>query len=355
MSIKKRAILILIAVVLVVFFHQFVRLVANPGDRLFDFFFARSFVQYLTLFTFAYTLILLSDRFVHYLHNKKELQNAVKFKKDWQLHGGILAEQLKVLNETLVKNGISGVIPQIRKQQAQLKQETSRVYEAINALVCLLPALGLFGTVLGLSNSLFTAFSGNAVGSEAIRKFVGALAIALDTTVLGLACSIIAGICVRLMVRLEEVLCEYREKFLRQLLHLDKLAHSSPAVAAGATNAIQPAADIDVFRTELRAITNEIVSHIKMSLEGFWVGMANKQFKYNQAAIDKVADSIASRLNNTISKLTVVVEKHNNHTAKVFAAQVRTLEHSINRRIPNEVIVRYEHNGHTAPEANDGE
>lgn len=63
------------------------------------------------------------------------------------------------------------------------------ICDIINFLDFLLSAIGIFGTILGLSNSLLTAFSEGSDGVKGIQQFVVSLTTVFDTTVLALACA----------------------------------------------------------------------------------------------------------------------------------------------------------------------
>lgn len=76
------------------------------------------------------------------------------------------------------------------------EEELERIYGFLNGATQLLLALGFLGTVWGISQSMFGAF-GNLSGATTdhlkllLENFSGALSTALDTTVLGIVCSVI--------------------------------------------------------------------------------------------------------------------------------------------------------------------
>jgi biopolymer transport protein ExbB/TolQ len=174
------------SVILFVLILSALHFIVRQGSQLFEFFFARSFVQYVTIYIFAFTVILLGSRTIFFLRNTQQFNAARKGKR-------ILSDQTKTVNEVLMKSGAEAAISFVNHMIKEEKNKISKSYEIINFLLCSLPACGLFGTMLGLSNSLFTAFSAGVGREKGIQQFVTALSTALDTTVLAMACAMFLG------------------------------------------------------------------------------------------------------------------------------------------------------------------
>lgn len=91
------------------------------------------------------------------------------------------------------------------EELAQRDEENlERVYSLLGSVIQVILAMGFFGTVWGISRSMFTSFTNlNTASADELKQGLGlftqALSTALDTTVLALVCGIIASIAVTTM------------------------------------------------------------------------------------------------------------------------------------------------------------
>jgi biopolymer transport protein ExbB/TolQ len=174
-----------------------------------DFFFRRGFVQWATLGVFAFGLMALVRRLGIYLREAWALRNLTRGKPG-KPGTSVVMRRLKRFQ--------SYVVPKPPKDTHQYAQslaesdanELAAGYGAVGDVVQVLPLLGFFGTVLGLSKALYTEFVvGKAaeagVGTTATSSsFARAIGTAFDTTLLALACTLVMIILQRLLYKREE-------------------------------------------------------------------------------------------------------------------------------------------------------
>lgn len=151
------------------------------------FVFERTFVQWALLFVFFIGLIYLACLVPHVVRNARygaQIAAAprgtlpVKPPERWQ--------RVLRAREIDERQDLAAFLSAVRdKDQA----DTEIAYRLPTDIVQLLPLIGFFGTVFGLSTGLYGAFLG--AGELTPRVFASAIAIAFDNTLLGLALTII--------------------------------------------------------------------------------------------------------------------------------------------------------------------
>ena len=210
----------------------------------------------------------------------------------------------------------------------------------------LIPALGLFGTMLGVSNALFTAFSGGSLGPEAVERFVGGLATAMDTTLLAMACSMPLFGFAWLLERVEHGLADDYERYVRQQCSVPDIAQKTDSTAA--------------LQAELRGLTRRIAAEAKATFAQF-LGSAAEDYRqsieravqdvfetqraHDQSMVQQVALEVATALRESVETMGEVIREHNQHVATEMTDHVGRLEQALHNRTPEEVVVRYRHNG----------
>jgi len=362
MSLRSRILVIVVSAFQFAAICLAISSIAEQGDRLFEFFFNRSIVQFLILYVFALSTTLLGHRFFGYLRDRLQLHAAKKNEDNWRDRAGAITGQINAVRKRFTEYGGSAALSCVVRIGQEEKDKLRKAYEVINFLILVLPALGLFGTMLGLSNSLFTAFSHGAAGPEAVQKFVGALSTALDTTVLALACAMLVGGCGWLLNRLEDGLSDQKTGLVRSLFSLDEFPPERHVGKNGEISSSHSPIAMDEFRSELRALTAEIVAETKSKFEKFLLdtavshylnldravrGALSKQREREEAMVEKVASRIAERLGESIAHVGKLIEKHNGRSTKDFVSKISRLEKALRKRTPDEVIIRYEHDGNS--------
>ena len=169
------------------------------------FLFDRSFVQWVILYAFFFGIGLLVQRSLLYAGEVK----AFRLTREQQLHGDSatrVCRRFRRLKSAVETRPITEV-HEYSKQLAEADASDLEFgYHVVGELIQIIPLLGFFGTVLGLSRGLHKDFlSELAQAASGIKSFVGAIGTAFDTTLLGLACTIVL-IILQLMVRKREEL-----------------------------------------------------------------------------------------------------------------------------------------------------
>jgi len=359
-----------VALVEVILICELINLIYHPGDQIFEFFFHRSFVQFLTLYVFALTATLLIYRTVLHVRARMQFRTSEKRKESWEVQPSFLSDQLNAVRKHLKEKGGKAALSCAKGLANEQKERVKKAYEVIHFLVGTLPALGLFGTVLGLSQSLFIAFSKGASGPGAVAQFVTALATALDTTVLGLVCAMFVGGFSWLLERLENQLGEEHAKLIRTKFSLDVVIPQGGNDHAGVSSHDPYSSVTETFRAELRALTSEILSEAKSTFEEILLDASRsfrllidgavkevwkEQREHDEAMVEKVASQISDRLGKSVDRIGNLIEKSDSRLTKDLMSQLKKLEETLRKKNhPAEVIIRYEKDGNVEKEANNG-
>jgi hypothetical protein len=117
-----------------------------------------------------------------------------------------------------------------------------------------------------------------------------------------------------------------------------------------------------VLQAELRRVTRKIAAEAEATFgkmlqhagEALQTHLARaveeafaSQRKHEQDILGKMADNVAGRLAHSLQDMGIRLERHNGQLAEGMIQQVGQLERALRNRTPEEVIVRYRHNGHT--------
>jgi biopolymer transport protein ExbB/TolQ len=328
---------------------------ASPGEKLYDFVFNRSFVQYLTFITFFYAVSLLVTRMFLNIRMKSDLyaiqRNGRVVRDSGKLVNNQFEEVRKTIEETDPANG--------RKKANQLKQlnteRTKETYDTINSLVVFLPALGLFGTILGLSNSIFAAFSQGSLTSESIGLFVSGLSIAMDTTVLGISCSIIAGVFTQLMCKSEQAFNAKLDESIRNGFELNSIKTSA---GKSREREIEELTDkyVAIFIKRFETLVSEIMSNFESKLESTvdvltksymdklseaTESAVSKHYAANRQVMEEVMTRLSHEISAAIRHMEESIKTQNSSTAEVFRSEIRRLESIAKTQVPSELVLKF--------------
>ncbi|UCE48771.1 MAG: MotA/TolQ/ExbB proton channel family protein [Phycisphaerales bacterium] len=307
----------------------------DPGDRMHDFLFDRSPVQYATLFAFALAIVILSCRLIRYLRSKSELRRIRRSGNCGRMPNSALGEHMRTMKETLNQYGVGAAFA-CHERFAQLQEDESQQgYELLNFLVCSLPALGLFGTMIGLSDGLFKAFS-EGLAENSIQKFVGSLGTALDTTVLALACALIAGTVTWVFNRMEKRLRERRNTFVGTSFGLDRACHESVPTRSVPVAETHDSDVSETLRTDLRTAVAESMAGISSTFAECLTTLEdlartnsellvqNGPDRGRQLDVANLTESVTSCLHNATDQIGELIRTQN-------AEVVRTVASAVNR------------------------
>ena len=328
---------------------------ALPGDRLYAFIYERGPVQYATLYVACLVAMLLLGRFLKCRWGRGQLES---LQRRPQQATGPLREEVAAVAAICEQRGGTAASARIGRLAEERQTEVQRAYETIHFFTGLLPALGLFGTLLGLSDALFAAFSGGVLNSAAIQQFVTGLATAMDTTVLGMACAAPLAGGAWLLSRCEDAVVEQFARYLRQRFDVQD----------------GPAADrtAEVLQAELRRLTQRMAEEAKLAfgklletsaqtyreqLEHAVQAVLAAQRAHDERMVHKLMAQVGESLRGSLGTLGEVIKEHNGHMAEAVVREVGHLGTAIRRRTPEEVIIRYQqdssvnNNGHARPAA----
>lgn len=178
----------------------------------YEFLFRRGFVQWVLLGAFTVGFIHLIRRVPGWYREKKALR-ALRF--TGHPGQGVTLVQRRWLQIQALAGSQRGQNRQAAKSLADHDEaEVDAAYRLVSDIVQVLPLIGFFGTVFGLSKGLYQSFL--ASGGATTKDFAKAIAIAFDNTLLGLGLTIILFIFVSLLRKREDSL----------LLQLNLLAES---------------------------------------------------------------------------------------------------------------------------------
>lgn len=342
MATIKRLLMVVGSVMLMMLTCFVIAQLTEPGDRVFDFLFRRNFVQFVTLSVFFLAMILLVRRLAGYMRQRKGSVS-------------LLARKVKEVRERLQKHGAAAASSTICRMVAEEEDRIRGEYEFINFAVCALPALGLFGTVLGLSDSLFQAFGRGSVGADSMGQFVVALGSALDTTVLAMICALPSFGAAWLLARFEERLCKNRFAKLRSQFDLHDVAQGQPG--GSVSEAPVPA---DLLRTDLRALVSDVGQNAKSAFEQIiqsasesyrqrldqaLMTVLKQQVNHEPRMIRKLAEQFRESIFNGMDGLRKSIENQNGHSAELVIKQLKKLEKTLHRMTPDELTIRFDRSG----------
>lgn len=154
----------------------------------YQFFFKRSFVQWVLLGTFSVGLVHLARRIPEWLREKAALRN---FGNGGEIRGaGTLVErrwlQLQMARRVEDRESLQHLSKSLADHD---DAEVDAAYRLSTDIIQILPLIGFFGTVFGLSHGLYQSFL--QTGGTTTKDFAKAIAVAFDNTLLGLALTIL--------------------------------------------------------------------------------------------------------------------------------------------------------------------
>ena len=218
-----------------------------------------------------------------------------------------------------------------------------RIYGLLGHGTQLMLALGFFGTVLGISQSMFGSF-GKLVGAdsnqlkEGLQSFTGALGTALDTTLLAIICSLVASVVTAAMHWLETNGLESLEKSLCQRLSLEVVP-------------IMPAAEvIQVMKAEMSILAQSLLNQMQSSMQELVVESGRIfETKLTEIVQDELSElrkhegALASQFTESLQKQTAMaihaMEEQNGLLRSEITGAIQGITTQFSR--PPEISIRY--------------
>jgi len=309
--------------------------------RLYQFVFERSYIQLVTLFVACQIAALTFRRMARYRLDRAGVEAA---EVDPDASPAEIMESVRDVCATRRTHGNVAALAHTERIAKDREKRIHKSYANINYLAGCLPALGLFGTMLGMSNALFAAFGEGSLGPQSVQRFVASLSTAMDTTVLAMTCAAPLFAWLWLLERFDNELTERYADHVRNRLGLEHVLHEDKTV--------------DALRTELRSLAGAIADEAHSSFESVLkkavqtyqegLGEAIRAIHQQERARDiemvqRIATQTRTHLAEAVENVAARVQEHNSHTAGEVARQVAQLEQALRNRTPEEVIIRYQH------------
>jgi biopolymer transport protein ExbB/TolQ len=167
-------------------------------------YFLATSVQWCTFCAFFFALIILTARAMEQRAIRKSL---VVLRRDGteisrqpaNLPSQFVARRVSQVETCCQTKGPTEALSLVEAFHTQNTEGSAAVFGLLGTAVQLMLAMGFFGTVWGISRSMFQSFTGlagttAAQVSGALGQFTSGLSTALDTTVTGLVCAIVSGL-----------------------------------------------------------------------------------------------------------------------------------------------------------------
>jgi len=342
MRFVKPLLIVGIAASLVILLYCTVGWLSEPGDRIHDFLFDRSVVQYVTLLVFALVVTLLGYRLIGHLRSTKELRKIQLGENCGTIPDSPLGRHIRTWKDTLTRQGAGTAIVLAERFAEEREKETQRGYELINFLVCSLPALGLFGTMLGLSSALSVAFSKGSFEKESIQGFVSSLGTALDTTVLALACAMAAGMVVWLLNRIERLFHEQRIEVSYSAAGLSPFALQPRTEEQRYSSQSEESGVLEKVMAKFKASIVQSVKPIAETVSRFDEGVGRleefvrtsiEHFARSEAEHDQRTNAsfqaIYSHFGEAVVRIGNLIATHNSETTRTIASAINRFAEAI--------------------------
>ena len=164
------------------------------------FFFERSFIQWGTMMMFFFAAAILVRRLRSHWAVQEGLVDLASG-RERSLPAGVVRERFERVEQCLKSEGQKAAPDYARQLAERDEEDLDQIYSMLNRVIQMVAALGFFGTVWGISRSMFNSFSNLDKASpdqlkSGLGSFSQALSTALDTTVLALVCGIVLSIAV---------------------------------------------------------------------------------------------------------------------------------------------------------------
>lgn len=244
------------------------------GGAVHAFLFERSPVQWCTLSMFFFSLTVVAARLIHHSAIRRSLQVIAPLDVLAQEIPArvvrLVGERIKSIRTCLATHGRNAAVWEAEDLARRDEDNMEQVYALLGSAVQVMLSLGFFGTVWGISRSMFGSFSELSGGAPeqirtGLRQFTEALSTALDTTVLALVCAILASIAVTVMRWAEAGgLTELAELMRKKF---DLVAQSETAAARQAAREIsaagaESAGHLREFAAQTMQTLNEKISDL---------------------------------------------------------------------------------------------
>lgn len=345
------------------------------------FFFERSVIQWCTLCVFFLSIVLLVSRSMHQSAVRRSLLTLASLDlRTSQLSGDLarlVRERIEKVKRCESEHGRSATYTYAQELALRDDDHMEQIYSLLGSAVQVMLALGFFGTVWGISRSMFGSFTqlSGTISGEQIRAglqgFTAALSTALDTTVLGLVCGILTSIAVTAMRwaevgGLNELTEMVREKFDLKVQASPKEAGAEQVSALVMEAAVQVRSvagqATEALREELSRLTDQTLADLRdrLRLSQDQAAQELSQITASTAlALQKEAELVTRQISETreqfdrslgeaqtafdagLAEATTCLDEHGKMIVRGISQEIEKVEQAM-RRVPV-ISIRYPH------------
>jgi biopolymer transport protein ExbB/TolQ len=324
--------------------HTVIWQFTTPENHFHKFIYERGPFQHITLFAACVVVVLLLRRSNQFRRNCSQFKALFEGRGQPPLE---LARQLDVVAKICAEHGMRAAASGADQVAQAHAEEIHKAHETITHITGSLPVVGFLGTLLGLNQGLFVAFCGGSPKTESVMMFVTAFATTLDNTILAVFCAVPLFAAGFVLARLENELSSQYAAHVRKQFGLKNLPEEDKATP--------------VLQAELRKITAKIAVEAKAAFERLLEESAGAyrdtleravqevfaaQRRHDESMVKKVTAEVADRLGQSVHRVGDLLERQNGRLAEDMIRQVGQLENTLRNCTPEEVVIRYQTNGH---------
>ena len=285
-----------------------------PGEWLYDFFYHRSYVQWVSLTLFFMGLFSLFHRLKLYLREKKALR-IIETNVSRNAFGSVVYRRWQAVRAHLKIAPAHEVKGYAAYSAEDEVGDLDAGYSLIRLCVGALPLIGFFGTVLGLSRGLHDV----GTDSQNMAHFTTAISTAFDTTLLGIGCALALLLMQYPIRKAEKLIVESTSRKINRLIH-EKMLEVPEKADAERTLWEKMIGDV---RKGLDALIKEITAQSRQSLEAFKNTMT-EGMSVQRTAVGKLVKNVEQTASKTLHANVERIEKAADEAAKTVQAEILT-------------------------------
>ncbi len=236
------------------------KLLVPQNTWTYAFVFERSPVQWVTLTVFVFGLVLLMGRNIKHAMECR----ALRLLRDGRLEKRrlrMVSLRFRRLHARLKRSKDPGIWSYAKELAERDAGDLEASHGTLTSVIQVLPLIGFFGTVLGLSQGLYKSFVLSDGGSST-AVFGQSIGTAFDTTLLALACTIVVIIGQRLLRQKEERLLMRLDAFV------DDYIEDSVPTETKEERTVLPTPVLDRLESDLSAVWERVASEAMSSFAG---------------------------------------------------------------------------------------
>jgi biopolymer transport protein ExbB/TolQ len=306
---------LLIAAALVVSFYFALQKLVDPNAWTHDFFFKRSFVQWVLLSAFAIGMVHLVRRLFPWWHEKRAMRQLQENPNELS-SDTLVGRRWRQIRAVCEEHGRKNLGQHLKSLAEHDEAEIDAAYRIPSDVVQILPLMGFFGTVFGLSHGLYRSFL--ATGGTNTKDFAKAIAIAFDNTLLGLALTIILFVLLSILRKREEaillqlnlvandVVTETAEEQVKDPLQI-AIEELNKTIVTLESSLKSLGTEVEKSRNVLESPTDSLKELIRTHTTSAAEAVVNKLISLQHEEYGKLGNTILSQLKDQANKLLDIV------------------------------------------------